>query len=61
MSATQEYTKSALISEFEWQLLQDVRKYLGKKLFGSISVAFRDGRIANYERKETEDVIKFND
>jgi hypothetical protein len=55
-----EYTKSALISEFEWQLLQDLRKYINKKLFGSVSVSFREGTIANYERKETENVGKFN-
>jgi hypothetical protein len=55
-----EYTKSALISEFEWQLLQDMRKYINKKMFGSVAVSFREGIITNYERKETENVGKFN-
>jgi hypothetical protein len=55
-----EYTKSALISEFEWQLLQDMRKYINEKMFGSVSVSFREGIITNYERKETENVGKFN-
>ena len=56
-----EYTKEALISEFEWQLLKDMRKYVNNKIFGSVTVSFRDGRVSNYQRTETEHVGKFNE
>ncbi|MFI5250803.1 MAG: hypothetical protein ACHQQQ_00100 [Bacteroidota bacterium] len=55
-----EYTKSALVSEFELLVLQDMRKYINKRLFGSVAVSFREGTVSNYERKETENVGRFN-